>query len=836
MATINAALASAIGTQTVKEDWVSAFVSAMGTTRRVRLLRNDVEIRSAALTGSWGTDASGIFYPGNVESPSGTTSINLADGATYKCVIEGGPSYARSVTMTFGASGQEVNSSISGTSQAFGFSAFRLNAPASLASTGEVLRLVKRSSGTVTNYTISRGFSFADGQILTDARPVVNGTAIASWQSDTIRRYPSGALQYAVVSWVQPSIAANASLSIAFQEGTSDNTPIATATILSTYGVNQNIQLNGGAQSADAATMITAGKYWRWLSGPVLTELIVEDHSTKTYDIGAEATKTFRPIFHIQALGATQKVRTRFIGENCDTAKWGDCTYSLDIRNGTTSLYTQTSRSHRAGQRWAKGWYAGTGTTVESFDEIWNRRQLSRSGAFGRVDDSIALSPTRRTTVAGIWAAADKSIGGNGMWAKNTTVSATRYDIGLNSAWDMMALVDGGYDYWDMARQNSDLAGAWPVNYREGSSTRNGSTRYFDSVNTVAALGLPATKNSRPNFNTVGASIISYDDLTTANTIGGNDGWAMDSDGAHRPSPWYLHALLTGEWWYHEQTQFWASRASFERNPGVGFDVGSSPFTEMTVGKSAQQTRAQAWRIRDFAQAARLAKDGSIRTYRERSLAEAAESLLGAYNDATSTGSSHRQWWQQNRLNAGNTEATLGYDSLVAPYGPISGYPYSAQCAPFQYAYLALCSAFAKLTCPTVAITSELADWGTRLFVGLVNASTGASGYPNSSAYITYNIVQQTNTSTSSFPQSWPEVHALQSADGPALSSADGYGRAAHLGSSYGDYGTLAIALACDVGVIGARQAWDSHLKPDMWDNMNWSELPQCAFRPAAGV
>lgn len=829
---LSSGLILAIGSQSVKEAWVSAFVSAMTTTRRVKILRAGVVYRTADLTGAWVTDPSGITSPGIVSNVTGSSSVNLADGATWTVAIEGGPSYGYTATLVIGT---DVTCNLSGTSQAFGFGPdFRLDAPASLMSTGTVLTLTDRSAGSATGYTFSRQFDFQDGQIVTDPRPVVNGFDV-TWQADVKRRYPSGACQSAIVSW-SANTSLNTAHAIAFKEGTSNNTPISTATILASYGLDQNIQLNSGAQSASAATMIGANKYWRWLSGPVITELIVEDHATKTYDIGAEATKVFRPIFHIQCLGATQKTRARFIGEDCDTAKWGDCTYSLELRNGTTSLYTQTSRTHRAGQRWAKGWYAGTGGALRVFDEVWNRDQLARANVTGRVDDSITLSSTRRSTVAGIWSSATKTIGGNGMWAKDTTVSATRYDIGLHPAWDLMALTDGKYDFWQMARDNADLAGAWPVNYREGSSTRNGNPRYFDSVNTVAALGYPATKNSRPNFNTVGASIVSYDDMTTANTLGGTDGWNMDSDGAHRPSPWYLHAMLTGEWWYHEQVQMWASRATFERNPGVGFDVGSSPDTEKTVAKSAQQTRAQAWRIRDFAQAARAATDGVVRVYRERSLTEGAESLLGAYNDATSVGSSHRQWWQQNRLNPGNTEAVLGYDSLVAPYGPISGYPSSAQCAPFQYAYMTIASAFAKKTCGSVAITSELADWGTRLFVGLVNASTGAGGYPNTSGYIAYNIVQQTDTSFSSFPAAWTTVHSLQAVNGPGLSATDGYGRAAHVGCSYGDYATLAIALACDAGVTNARAAWDSHLKPDMWVNMNWSELPQCAFRPYAGV
>ena len=831
--TLSSGLILAIGSQSVKEDWVAAFVSLMTTTRRVKLLRNGVVYRTGDLTGSWVTDPSGVTSPGIVTNVTGSTSVNLADGATWTVAIEGGPSYSYTATFVVGT---DITCNLSGTSQAMGFgSDFRLNAPSGLMSTGTLLTLVDRSSGSASDYTISKQFNFEDGQITTDPRPVVNGFDV-TWQADVKRRYPSGACQSAIVSWVQPSTSLNGSLAIAFKEGTSVNTPIATATILASYGLDQRIELNSNAQSASASAMVTAGKYWRWLSGPVITELIVEDHATKSYDIGAEATKVFRPIFHIQCLGATQKTRARFIGEDCDTSKWGDCTYSLELKNGSTSLYTQSSRTHRAGQRWPKGWFAGTGGTLRVFDEIWNRSQLARGKVTGRVDDSINLSSTRRSTVASLWSSATKTIGGNGLWAKDTTVSATRYDIGLHPAWDLMALVDGGYDFWALARDNADLAGAWPVNYREGSSTRNGNPRYFDSVNTVAALGYPATKNSRPNFNTVGASIISYDDVTTANTLGGTDGWNMDSDGAHRPSPWYLHAMLTGEWWYHEQVQLWASRASFERNPGVGFDVGSSPDTEKTVAKSAQQTRAQAWRIRDFSQAARAASDGVVRVYRERSLVEASESLLGSYNDATSVGSIHRQWWQQNRLNPGNTEAVLGYDSLVAPYGAIAGYPNSAQCAPFQYAYSTIACCFAKLTCPSVAITSELADWGARLFIGLVNASTGAGGYPNASGYITYNIVQQTDKAYSSFPASWTAVNSLQAVVGPALSSADGYGRSAHLGSGYGDYATLAVALACDVGVTSARSAWDSHLKPDMWVNMNWAELPQCAFRPKAGV
>jgi hypothetical protein len=88
-------------------------------------------------------------------------------------------------------------------------------------------------------------------------------------------------------------------------------------------------------------------------------------------------------------------------------------------------------------------------------------------------------------------------------------------------------------------------------------------------------------------------------------------GWNAGNTNAymHQISPVFVPYVLTGDWWYLEEMLFWAAHSAAGSQP-FGNYIGARNGA-MGYRANAVAIRTQAWQIRNFAQAAALAPDGS---------------------------------------------------------------------------------------------------------------------------------------------------------------------------------------------------------------------------------
>ncbi len=477
---------------------------------------------------------------------------------------------------------------------------------------------IREKSGVTTNqYPIQIGRPFASGEIPNFPQAVIGSTNLVT-QVDVKSRWPDGSVKHAVQSFYLPTLAANGTVTINFINQTAGNTTgfLAKADMLATgFNFDAAMELtNGGTTlSASARTMLNADKFEYWHKGAVMTSVIIADHSAaRASDIGFDANKSFRPIFHATFWPGINKVKVRYIGEIANTEALQDQVYALALKLGNTApqtVYTKSSFKHIAASRWTKEfWLGGVPPTIEINH---NLTYLAKTKALPNYDTSrvipeAALAQAYTDPYSG-WSLVAKDLYDPGNMLKYMGSTGGRDEIGPYPTWTVRWLYTGDRRLHEQTFGNANLSAAFPVHFREGNGAKT-----FESGGTNA-LGRVLSVQARPTvFLNSGNFYINFQYTDPADKIvpvGAmtDEGWYPD--GAHQPdfhSPLYL---LTGDYFYLEEMYFWASWGAAYTSPGTDVSYGRGP-TGATGGITGE-VRGDAWIFRNRAQAAFLAPDAT---------------------------------------------------------------------------------------------------------------------------------------------------------------------------------------------------------------------------------
>jgi hypothetical protein len=270
--------------------------------------------------------------------------------------------------------------------------------------------------------------------------------------------------------------------------------------------------------------------------------------------------------------------------------------------------------------------------------------------------------------------AANKGLYGNGNpsiaapnqlgYAKNMVNQGGRPEIAILSEWNLNALMKGDYRLHEISEKISEFAAAWPARFREGDNTK----KYYDSAavsnfstnfpgitfpaasaNAGSAIGCAPTLFTRPtNFindgnQYINSSAISSTDrfqfappiAANATIPTNNGGWVILED--HIPQPWYVPYLMSGDYFWLEHMQFWASRAAFEPQANTAASIysrGASLYGGNLVGS----VRRMAWMFRNRIAAGVFSVDGSKEKAYYDYLTEDAVQCLEGMMGATGSG------------------------------------------------------------------------------------------------------------------------------------------------------------------------------------------------------
>jgi hypothetical protein len=495
-----------------------------------------------------------------------------------------------------------------------------------------------------TNVPFTFGQVFAVGAVKpgTSFMGLLDGTSVVPLQIDVKATHADGSIRHAIISGVLPSVAAGATRTLTLiksstVQAASTTTP--DALLSAGFSASVHAAIGGVDYAASADNLLKTAAHTTWLNGPVVNEWHVTAPLT-TSDGVAHPHLSAR--FDVRWYPSVRKARVDVTVEN----DWAyepapqNFTYDASVVVGGQQVYQKTGLTHLHHARWRKVFWWGTSAPELNVKE--NTRYLIATGALPNFDPTVTVSSTALSALQTKWTGTITEPMGVGMANPYMPTTGGRGDIGLLPSWATEYLLSMDKRARDVTLGTADLAGSWSSHYRD----RN--------------TGQPVSLIDYPYMTIVGHQADTYNPVTkkyeafpacassTACTT------PYTHDASHQPAFAYLPYLVTGDYYYLEELQFWAMWDAFETNPGYRDNVKGLVKPE--------QVRGQAWSLRTLAEAAYITPD---------------DDRLKAH--FTSIVESNLDWYNANYTNNPSANA-LG----IIVNGPALGYASGTGMAPWM--------------------------------------------------------------------------------------------------------------------------------------------------------
>jgi hypothetical protein len=563
---------------------------------------------------------------------------------------------------------------------------------------------VKNEGATTSNYPVQVGRAFAEGELPNGELPQAwVGAAPVSTQVDVKARWSDNSLKHAVVSFLIPTFTSATTYTIRFTPGnTVGNTALTQGQMDDAgYDFDAVISLtNGGTtRTASARTMLLAGDYTVWNSGPIATTILLGVHAqgfacpagvasgagsvASKYDFGMNTRCAFRPLFEATFWATTNQVKVRYIGEIANTEQYEDvATTAMSLTKGSaspTSVYSRaTSFTFRAGSRWTKTAWIGTAPPVASYNH--NLAYLASAKALPYYDTSKTVSGGVISTAYTAWGSASKDLYDKGDWDIPMGGGGGHPHVGPYPAWVVQFLYSGDYRMDEIAVGQAELLATMEWHFREGKTGKN-----LDRAGATSGMGYPISISSRPTLNLYDLSLGNAGDKVVPVGTATNSGWDSGTGFtywgsiiSHPPETFFPLYLVTGDHFFLEEGQFQASfmagvlggiaTADWRSRGPTGAEGG-------IVDRSSQrfQTRGQAWAVKSRAEMAWATPDASpFKAYLEMLLADTLAMWEGQRNITTTAYNGNTMWTHGRNQATTNPGSGTQWDSWEGPNAVIT--------------------------------------------------------------------------------------------------------------------------------------------------------------------
>ena len=492
------------------------------------------------------------------------------------------------------------------------------------------IKIVNTTGSTQTNIPFTFGHAFIVGDVAAgnSLTGKLSNNALIPLQVNIKAKHTLGdSARHAVISGVLPSLAANATETVSLYTSTPlSNAPITAATFLSTNpGFSSRVDIRIGAEvySASARELLAdmAVNKIQWLAGSTVNEWIVAGPLRKVSDNAPHPHLTAR--FAIRSFTGSNKTKVDVTVENSRTFTAGsqNFTYDSKIFVGGVEVDTITGLTHYHHARWHKSFWWGDSPQVHIKH---NTAYLIATKAVSNYDPSVTPSPTAiaqlATTIAGRTGPMKIGL----LTYEGMGTGGGRPDIGPLPGWYVLYLLSMDKVAKDAMLATADSAGSWPVHFRDETTTGilsapSDMTKTFDMPVRIDKAGVPPSEPITKAFR-------DYKYITIHENAFGTGPIPstpvpcriFDSrpecivplrpDTAHQPAIAYLPYLVTGDYFYLEELQFWAAWNFL----GVG-----AGYREEDKGLlNWQEVRGTAWSLRTLGQAAYITPDDHpLKTY-----------------------------------------------------------------------------------------------------------------------------------------------------------------------------------------------------------------------------
>jgi hypothetical protein len=440
------------------------------------------------------------------------------------------------------------------------------------------------------NVPVTFGQVFAVGNLLaTDVLTgrLEDGTTVPL-QVDVKAKHPDGSVRHAIISAVVPSIAAAKTRTMSLVKGGTAPTGTVTIDSLMRTGFTTSVHAKVGGVDyyASADDLLKSGKVTNWLSGPVATEWQV---SAPLRTSSGALHPHLSARFAIRWYAGAQKARVDVVVEN----DWAyepspqNFTYDASVIVGGKTMYSKTGMTHYHHARWRQMfWY---NTAAPEVNVKHNTAYLINSRALPNYDQSVVIPETALAGFKTSWTGTKTEPMGVGLANPAMPGTGGRMDIGLLPGWTASYLLSMDKRAKDVTLGTADLSGSWSSHYRDRKTDRP------ISVADYPYMSIYSQHNDTYNKATGQYEAFPACATTTACATPNNH------DAAHQPNLAYLPYLVTGDYYYLEEMQFWAMWNTFSSNPA---------YRDYAKGLyKSDQMRGQAWSMRAVAEVAYITPD-----------------------------------------------------------------------------------------------------------------------------------------------------------------------------------------------------------------------------------
>lgn len=692
------------------------------------------------------------------------------------------------------------------------FGALAIAFATSGATAADLVRLHDATGAGLTNHPLQLGHAFLPGEVADTPAVFADGVPLAT-QAEVTHRWADGSARFAAISTVVPAVPAGGTVQLGFGSAAASASTATTtvADLLAAFpDFDARVTFTQGAatHTASARAMLLAG-HAEWLArGPVRCELRVADHASRSQDFGFDGYRPLRPTFYVAFWPALGKVRVRVVVENPNLDALKEVTYDVSIALGLAApatVYAKSGVTHYFGTRWTKTFWSG-GAPATQVDVQTDLAHLAATGFVPNYDPANTPPAGELDWQWTYWQTKARDLYDYGYWTPYMPSTGGRGDIGPIPAWVELWLSTGDWRAREIALENSDLAAAWPLHFREHDATKT-----WDRDATVSAAGRPLSLNVHPTL-WFPDNNGNYADMVAG--AARHPSWVPD--GAHQPDPFSVPYLLTGDRFYLEAMQLWTGAQSLAYAPNL-YGRGLSGY-----GGIQDQVRGNAWVIRNRVLAAQLSPDGSVeRRYFGQLLDDALALWQGQRGVADPYFDSHpnRIWAATNYA---FTWSPLRYWNQIDPY--------NHEASPWMDWYFMAELGFVRdLGAPTDRL---LAEYG-KLFIAEFNTPGYDPRYVAAYRHLQADDAHQ-------WFATWTDELAYNLANNAAnmtaaIASFEGTGDAAFAIQA-------ATAGAYLTGYPGGATAW-AWLKPRVhdtmandlktWDRRRWKILPHTTPPPA---
>lgn len=438
---------------------------------------------------------------------------------------------------------------------------------------------------TGTGLPVTFGHSFPLAAVPAGASVEVVGKTT---QFDAKSTHADGSVRHAILTTITDASAGVPQIVTLRTRAPVSAAPISKADVLATaFDAGISVDIGGTVYALTARDLlsgtVTPLTDVAHLSGPQVSEFILGAALRN----GATPHAHLTGYFHVRAYGAAgavTRVRVSTVVENGWTmvASPGDVTYNATLSVAGSTVFTQNAVVHYAQARFVKRfWWNGDPQVYAKPNHLY----LQDSKA---VPKYLDVTPDAATLNA-LPASYALFAGGN----VNTQMSATgaAASIGPVPEWCAQYLVSGDQRAYNNMLANGDAAGSWGIHYRD------------------EATGYPVSVDDRPTLQIGNTTLPPSPNVTP-----------LIPDDAHQPSMAAVPYLVTGDYFYLEEMQFWNSWNIATTSPGT------------RVAQVGLQKRAQAWSFRTMAQCAALTPDAHARkTYYTSRLTQYLDKMYDRY-------------------------------------------------------------------------------------------------------------------------------------------------------------------------------------------------------------